>query len=500
MGEDIEIIKKDLGDYLDLIKEINPDFYNHILPIYKMLPKEQRYVYYMTLPYGEQLIRDSRFVVFDKSNATSDIKISNEFTNQELTLDQIKNDFGSDIDFPLSLVLENMVEVFMRRKLDNNSYHKIPLDIINKGEFFGVWGVFDQLEGQKKVDVRQNWEATSGRSCFLPFFKDYPQQSTKARATDKIFEWLFLNEIEDKDSLSADKAIQKFIQKNVLGSEAKILCFPKHFYLGQTNHDCDYLKNTLLLKMYQNQWYETRTERGMFWKNVQLKSELEEEFNLTALDIQIINHIINIISGKDFYLKPISKEDPIEFEAYKLMVEKVKELNFVNGNCTKLKIKNDTVVTDSLKYKGHKNSEFIKHPFQVYTPYFMCYEKKKNSSSDVFISFLKSPLIMSLFYYDNSRNKLKQEWNRSKITSIEKVIRKYTGISITLKILKTITESEEFVNTYIGKKSKDFLSEKPFDYIELMSKNENVREFFSDRKSNLPSLFKQYPICIKINN
>ena len=169
---DIRIIKKDLADYFNAIEEINKDFFNHIKPIYKSLPKEKQYVYYMTLPYGKKLIRNARFVVLDKTDQSNDIDLKCQFNNEELSLNQVKNDFGKNIDFPLSYVLKNKVEVFMERKLKESLTHKIPLDIINEGELFGVWGVFDQITGQKKVSVTQEWQATSGSSCFVTFFKN----------------------------------------------------------------------------------------------------------------------------------------------------------------------------------------------------------------------------------------------------------------------------------------------------------------------------------------
>jgi hypothetical protein len=356
------------------VSTANQTLFNILDPIACFLKHEKKdYIYSLQFKYGEKIIDNGQMVALSKDEQGNYINLDKlKFKYNPATLckvfdsnikNRFINDCGQDPDHPLALVIKNYIEISSLHEphffLDSKKVSRwpFPLNIIRKGELFGVFGSINSIFDTYEKD-NYKWNASSGKSCFLPLFPGINGGQSSAPYRNR-FSQMFSDETESPQ----DGII--FTANEILGSNnfSEIIIIPE-CYLKDGSDDVEELRRAKAKFrefLFRIAWEQSKISREISFEDKALMRYFAIED--PGLTFHLIKHIINIAHGKAFILKPVSNDDDILFEVFKNLIGK---FNGSNGK-----------YPDLLKYA---------------TPAFMHYTKLDCDNPNG-IEFLHSPSI-----------------------------------------------------------------------------------------------------------
>jgi hypothetical protein len=257
----------------------------------------------------------------------------------------------NDLDYsndPLGLVLSNYMQINLENRSSNGESSKsyvVPLNIIGKGELFGVFGTIDALlnwinndrsdyinrkHSEKKYGKRKDakifaWNAIAGDASFQLLYQFY--ENSSKRSDKKPYKLNLLRKnlcnIFDNKHLSIEVKNKEFVK--TYGGEwyLKVVYFPKHFL---------FTHNFILQEKLEHFLFKKGWEQSSLLRNTLL--EYNTVFETIKLDPYNLEHdeqflsilydyIIRSSIGEAQLFVPLLDETSIEYVALK---------NFVNEN------------------------------------------------------------------------------------------------------------------------------------------------------------------------
>ena len=311
-----------------LIYEANPVLHNILEPIVEKLRAENKdYFYRLRFKFGEPVIDKGRMVAMLK-NPT--INIGSSSGLNPISREQFVADCGLDSDHPLSLVLENYIELFHKQKSSygNISEYNFPLDIISKGELLGVFGAINNFKKMPSI-LLNPWDAVAGKACIVPLFPR-PDFGTSSSLYKNFFFEIFQTEkIEPVDAIYS-----KF--NSLFGNTWKtdILTIPTFYYNIDSNKDDEEAKNQKM--RFQNYlfgigWEQSQKFREWHWQDKIIKKEILKNDIIHEAAL-LATHIVRITQNKTYCLKMVDSRDKELFETFKSLLCEFKKERKVTKN------------------------------------------------------------------------------------------------------------------------------------------------------------------------
>ena len=199
---DIYIKVNSWSDVAKKIESANKVLHDLIAPISDMLITDmQDHFYQMNFMFGEAVIREGQMMALEKDrngNYANESKI--KFVPEGFS-GKRQNDFKKFVedceqntDHPLSIVTSNYIEIFCtkRSSLQSVGEYSFPLNIIEKGNLFGVWGSVNSIFKVDETDYYP-WNAVAGKACIIPLFPE-PQHKKSSDHYRKKFSTIFSKE------------------------------------------------------------------------------------------------------------------------------------------------------------------------------------------------------------------------------------------------------------------------------------------------------------------
>lgn len=323
-------------------KKLNPEFCNLISQISKQFESSNKnYVYKVELEFGEKLI-DKGVIPIEKYDiAANNFKVSNATLKKDLS-------YSED---PLGIVLKNHVEVYsinecINRERRINTYsgkgkyhvkgewqYNVPLNIIDEGDLFGVFGTLDFITKNKTPSsIGLDWYVVAGNSSFLidfPFLHSKLDKIIDDRVQD-IFKQ-YADGSNNNDYYPGKEQID-FVKKYLPDFRTEIIYFPRHFLEMANEKYKKELHYNLLLKGWEqysplrHYIFENKI-LGDILKNTALKNE-------SQFILQLYEYLKNLQNGKSLALTPLDPKTDKHILAE--VIEKFKEEHknyFSKSNC-----------------------------------------------------------------------------------------------------------------------------------------------------------------------
>lgn len=278
--------------------------------------EKKKYVYLVKYKFGDKLI-DQGMMPFHnlEPDNHSFIKSSS----------QMQLDLGYSKD-PLGLVLNNHIEVYSENNSSPDTTYNIPLNIIKKGDFFGLFGTLDFLSNYDNFNphLKQNWHVVAGNASFdilFPFSNKSTFQATAKTKVASVF-------TEENSYTEENKMnfLKYYINEIDSSWTTDIIYFPKHFFEQPDNHLKSYL--------YDIGWMQSSNLRNLSFENKIISDVLfKTSATLNHNDLfvsHLFSHIWKASIGEAYVLKPMveEKEPHILYKAFELFKDQVKDTLF----------------------------------------------------------------------------------------------------------------------------------------------------------------------------
>lgn len=326
----------------------NKELFNHIFEANKLLSIDNNnYVYTCEIEYGNYIIENgSMFHI-------------NEYEILNNRFGKTKEDFINDIGYshdPLGLVLTNYIDVFTENKSfgeSNSDWYNIPLNIINPGDFFGVFGYLDSIIGDDiESKIVRDWFAIAGNISFEIAFPFH-----HGGTEDWVGNYYQLSARNKGNDISHYNQKIEFIKYFLSNRTTEIIYFPKHFFIEIPEK----LRLLIENKLYKIGWEQSVNIREGIFQDTTIydfireqSSKKSENKDLRSLKHDgkflalLINYLINATKGRAIVLKPVEVnsntfiielmdsfkkelklyfEDPICFEPVPFIMDKLHNNN-----------------------------------------------------------------------------------------------------------------------------------------------------------------------------
>lgn len=281
----------------------------------------KNYVYYTSFEFGEKLI-DKGSVSLDQFSVVHDSYFKK--TGKDMVEDL---SYSQD---PLGLVIKNHIEIYSENIIINKSgqaidSYLVPLNIINEGDLFGLFGVLDFLTENKSNDIPKtsspiayDWYAIAGNICFelaWPFENDtdFSFISDQKWAEKFRIKYDKLNYVgENKISF-----VREFIYAADKNHNTKnrwtvdVIYFPRHFFEIKDIK----LKRALENYLFKAGWLQSSPLRYALFENKIIAEALYQSAVTPNHDKHFLNvlydYIIKSGKGKQYTLKPLLSSEHI---------------------------------------------------------------------------------------------------------------------------------------------------------------------------------------------
>jgi hypothetical protein len=292
-------------------KNLNKEFRALITAIVKKLGKSKNYVYSVELKFGDKVIENGA-MNFDKYEIE-------------------KNDFGvtpaifkRDINYsedPLGIVVKNHLEVYSINDCENRERqittflsdkkhirhepeYNVPLNVIEEGDLFGVFGTLDFITGIKtSLNTGLDWYVVAGNATFLI---DLPIFHSKMGKMKPDLMEIFNEHGHKNEKYYPGKEQIEFVKKYAPNFRTNIVYFPKHFFEIKDVKLKQQLEYALLLKG----WQQYSPLRHFIFENKVLGDILRDSNlkNNPQFILQLFEHLKNITNEKAFALYPLNRK------------------------------------------------------------------------------------------------------------------------------------------------------------------------------------------------
>lgn len=310
-------------------KDVSSKLFSTINMIYESLEEHKRYAYVLEIDFGDFVIREG--VINKKDIKGFDLK-----------------SFTDDINYsedPLALVIQNQIEVYTintcdnRRRIikryDSNSDNSIvekeyivPLNVIKKGDFYGVFGTLDYLS---KIELRaehgMNWSAVAGLSSFI---LDFPFFYSTVNIRDNYKE--YFEQYDNKNYYPyyySGKEQIDFIRCFLSNYKTRVVYFPKHILTTENENLWENLHYYLLIKGWEQ--YSPLRSAAFHDKVYTDILKIKTLKNNAEFIIKLFDHLRNVFLGNGKILRPL-KPNENHFLNDALRVFKENCRNYFNEN------------------------------------------------------------------------------------------------------------------------------------------------------------------------
>lgn len=305
-----------------LENDSNKNFCDSVSQICANLKGDNKdYVYQVKLQFGERIIeKGSRFLFENEGYILQH--------NPAYSPRNIK-DFANELNYasdPLGMVLKNHIEIYTtnncsnrERKIDTyikgsfnskkEEEYNVPLNIIKKGDLFGVFGAIDFISKNTSIQTGNDlhWYAVAGNSTFI---LDFPFFHSKAPILDeKILSIFKQHSLIDtngkKNSYYSGKEqvdfVKEFLPKDF---SVELIYFPKH-YLEIDNSE---LKKDFHYQLLLKGWAQSSPLRSQIFENKILADVLKTTSlnNDKQFILKLYAYLLDFSKGKSFTLYPLN--------------------------------------------------------------------------------------------------------------------------------------------------------------------------------------------------
>ncbi|MDR0427611.1 MAG: hypothetical protein LBH12_03290 [Dysgonamonadaceae bacterium] len=282
----------------------------------RITEEKKKYVYLVKYKFGDKLI-DQGIMPFENL-----IPASGSFVS---SCSQLQLDLNYSKD-PLGLVLNNHIEVYSENNSSPDITYNIPLNIIEKGDFFGLFGTLDYLSGQDnfQAHLKQNWHVVAGNASFEILFPFNNKTTFQATARTKVASvFTEENSYTEKNKMNFMKYYVNEVEPDWT---TDIIYFPKHFFEGTNDHLKAYL--------YDIGWLQSSNLRNLSFENKIISDVLfKNSATLNHNDLfvsHLFSHIWKASLGEAYVLKPLEtkKRKHILSGAFSLFEKQTEDTTF----------------------------------------------------------------------------------------------------------------------------------------------------------------------------
>lgn len=294
----------------------NEAFCKLVDQICKKLKKDKKdYVYHIQLEFGDKIIeKGSRFDF--KANGFS-LKPNENYLPKNII------DFNNDLKYtndPLGMVVKGTIEVFIENKCDEIKYN-VPLNVIEDGGMFGLFGTLDAISNIKSVFNHRDWFVSAGNSSSLIVAAPFHLDGVRGLLDDTTLEDHFFEGKPKNKKLKPEKWI-KFLKKhNENISHLEIVYFPVHIF------DLIKTKNSDLL--FQEGWRQSYNLRNALLFDPSIINNISTSPIKIKHDKIFLNTIYNYlhkaIKGESSVFIPIYDKEHFFYKSFEEFKSKSKE-------------------------------------------------------------------------------------------------------------------------------------------------------------------------------
>ena len=268
-------------------------------------PEKNDYVYLLKLGFGDKIINRGKTII-NKQNLTD---FDSHFKVIGGAYKKNKLDFINDIlytDDPLGIVLSNYIEVYALNKCIGSSddYYTVPLNKIEAGEFFGVFGMLDYITDTSPSKESRVWYARAGTVSFsiaFPFHLDlYEELECESLFTH-------LSGKQNKPEVTPGDNKVEFIRRYLDNWHVDIAYIPKHFFEKIPSN----LKNRLYYYLFKIGWDQstylrnTLLEDTIIYDHIVSSEKIKHDKGFIYL---LYQYLYKAHHGDSIVLKPLLDE------------------------------------------------------------------------------------------------------------------------------------------------------------------------------------------------
>lgn len=360
--------RANINDYL---KELPKGFSGSkaLCAVAALTPKERQFCFEASFPFGTEIIVSGRSCLLDPNYQGADWSDSFRKLGGKEVHKVFKMECDKNSDHPLSLVLENEVEVYSERMVSYKDEHAgpltetllFPLNRFGVGEWFGTFGTNDIIvahepkpksspahKQMKKgeggaVSSKRQWGAMAGRVCLS--FNFPPPVKTVAVELREAFPEIFTNASTDykvavtkTTKQDAELIVTGFhkvvfdefrrIAQSLKGSTStRVLIIPDHYFiLGERDRPkLKAAKRELQRGLLIAGWDQSEDLRDALWRQREAR-ELSEATEDNGADL-MRSHLLDVVIQDGFCLRPVTAEDPVVYEAWKALCTRWSDQN-----------------------------------------------------------------------------------------------------------------------------------------------------------------------------
>jgi hypothetical protein len=284
--------------------------------------KNNDYVYHLRLEFGDKII--------DKG------KMSLEELNVKLSsFKKTKEDFKNDIQYsddPLGIVLNNHVEVFTDNKSHaggNHWLYTLPLNTLESGDLFGVFGTLDYFSGIKNYTTSREWYARAGSisySIAFPFHNSFETEFLECLA-----KYGHLSGKDEKQEETPGDNKVEFIKDFIEDWFVDIAYIPKHFF-----EEIPYeLKRKICNILYDIGWKQSAPLRNTMFEDTTIYNLISNsrstkfKHDKNFLNI-LYGYLFDAYNGNALVMKPLIDKEHVIHRAIKGFKRKNKNYFSIN--------------------------------------------------------------------------------------------------------------------------------------------------------------------------
>lgn len=282
-------------EFLDILTEIGNILHD----------SKKDYVYHLKLNFGDKIIDKGVIFLGDKPYLEACLGYT-------LNMENFKKDILYSND-PLGVVLTNQIEVFTENKSrgQNGCMYTFPLNTLESGDLFGVYGALDYFSGIKKNILNREWYVRAGIISYgiaFPFHNNYET----SLLVDGQKHAHLSGKHEKIEQTPGDNKVN-FIKEFIDDWHVDIVYIPKHFF--ENTVISDELMFKIKKMLYEIGWKQSAPMRNVLFKdtfvyNLISKSTYKTKHSNNLLII-LYDYLFNALRGNTLVMKPLLETDHI---------------------------------------------------------------------------------------------------------------------------------------------------------------------------------------------
>lgn len=355
--------RANINDYL---KELPKGFSvsTALRTVAALTPVERQFCFEASFPFGTDIIVKGRSCLLDPKYQGANWSDSFRKLSAKEVHEAFRRECDKNTDHPLSLVLENEVEVYSSRKVSYKDALAgvlteelfFPLNRIGVSGWFGTFGTNDiilahepkpkggrTVEPAKKAEAEKGrgrqWGAVAGRACLS--FNFPPPVRTVATELREGFPEIFkhapptYNAAVSASATTKDRAIRivgdfhgvvfdhfrRIVHELDCCTSTRVLILPDHYFIigERDSPKLKAAKRELQRTLLITGWGQSEQLRDTLWRQREAR-ELGEATEDSGADL-MRSHLLEVVTQEGFCLRPVTQDDPVIYEAWKALCD-----------------------------------------------------------------------------------------------------------------------------------------------------------------------------------